>query len=486
MPVPSGDGAGEPWQVVPWQRRLFAAVERPGVQVIGASTSRGNGKTATGALIARAFLPGGPLYAPGREVLVVSASHPQARLVISDLEAWREDGWLVANSPQIARVQAGGAVVRAVAANPRTLHGARPDFVVADELAQWQQPDRMYAALRTSLGKRAGSRLLAVGTRPVAGSGHVFDGLLSGGADVALTYAATAADEKAGRLGWRRTWRKANPSLDVLPSLEASIRREWKEAQADDQAAARFKSLRLNMGRADTAENVLLTTEAWERCEADILPDRKGPMVLGLDLGGSGAFTAGVAYWPASGRLEAVATCGGVPDLTARGRADQVGSLYSDLARRGELLPQAGRRVPDYAEFVREVRARWGTPSVIVCDRYRESELLDGLDDARMPRRPLVVRGMGWRDGSEDVRRFRRAVLERRVVAPVSLLLRAAIGEARTLADPGGNEKLAKGSQGGRRARARDDVAAAAILAIAEADRRGIPATGGGPRLVAV
>ena len=93
---------------------------------------------------------------------------------------------------------------------------------------------------------------------------------------------------------------------------------------------------------------------------------------------------------------------------------------------------------------------------------------------------------MGWRDGSEDVRRFRRAVLERRVVAPVSLLLRAAIGEARTLADPGGNEKLAKGSQGGRRARARDDVAAAAILAVAEADRRGIPATGGGPRLVAV
>ena len=27
MLVPSGDGAGGPWSVVPWQRRLFAAVE---------------------------------------------------------------------------------------------------------------------------------------------------------------------------------------------------------------------------------------------------------------------------------------------------------------------------------------------------------------------------------------------------------------------------------------------------------------------------
>ena len=140
MLVPSGDNAGEPWTVAPWQRRLLAAIVKPGMQVIAATCGRGNGKTAVAALIARAYLPGGPLYEPGAEVLVVSASHPQARLVIDDLEAWREDGWLVANSPQIARVKAGGAQVRAVAANPRTLHGARPSVIVADELTQWGSP----------------------------------------------------------------------------------------------------------------------------------------------------------------------------------------------------------------------------------------------------------------------------------------------------------------------------------------------------------
>ena len=80
---------------------------------------------------------------------------------------------------------------------------------------------------------------------------------------------------------------------------------------------------------------------------------------------------------------------------------------------------------------------------------------------------------MGFRDGAEDVDRFRRAVLRGEVRPPVSLLLRSAMAEARTVADPAGNEKLAKATQGGRRERARDDAVAAAILAVAEGTRRG-------------
>ena len=80
---------------------------------------------------------------------------------------------------------------------------------------------------------------------------------------------------------------------------------------------------------------------------------------------------------------------------------------------------------------------------------------------------------MGFKDGAEDVRLFRRACLEGKVAPGRSLLLRAALAEARTVADPAGNEKLAKGVEGGRRRRARDDAAAAAILAVAEGVRRG-------------
>ena len=82
---------------------------------------------------------------------------------------------------------------------------------------------------------------------------------------------------------------------------------------------------------------------------------------------------------------------------------------------------------------------------------------------------------MGYRDGAEDVRQFRRACAEGKVAPAPSLLLRSAMAEARTISDSAGNSKLSKGAEGGRRLRARDDAAAAAILAVAAGVRQ--PAT---------
>ncbi len=107
-----------------------------------------------------------------------------------------------------------------------------------------------------------------------------------------------------------------------------------------------------------------------------------------------------------------------------------------------------------------------------MADRWREGELRDALTAAGVPLASLELRGQGFKDGAEDVRAFRRACAEGRVSPVTSLLLRSAMAEARTVSDPAGNEKLAKATQGGRRARARDDAAAAAILAIAAGVRR--------------
>ena len=79
---------------------------------------------------------------------------------------------------------------------------------------------------------------------------------------------------------------------------------------------------------------------------------------------------------------------------------------------------------------------------------------------------PVVYRGQGWKDGSEDVRSFRRAALEGKLAFGPSTLIRSAFAEARTLIDPASNEKLAKLSEGGRRRNARDDAVAACILAV--------------------
>ena len=107
----------------------------------------------------------------------------------------------------------------------------------------------------------------------------------------------------------------------------------------------------------------------------------------------------------------------------------------------------------------------------IVADRWREAELRQVLEAVRFPPAVLIIRGQGFRDGGTDVRDFRRAVLGEQVRPSESLLLTAALAEARVVGDPAGNWKLSKSTEGGRRAAARDDAAAAAILAVAEGAR---------------
>ena len=181
--------------------------------------------------------------------------------------------------------------------------------------------------------------------------------------------------------------------------------------------------------------------------------------------------SAAAAYWPDTGALDSVACFPVEPGLDERGLADGVGNLYQRMAARDELI-QAGQFTSSVSSLLSEALSRWGRPGVIVADRWREGELREALKDADFPLTTLVLRGQGYKDGSEDVREFQRAMTDGDVRPEQSLLLRAAMSEARLSVDPSGNMKLAKGSQAGRRQRGKDDAAAAAILAVAEGMRR--------------
>ena len=82
-----------------------------------------------------------------------------------------------------------------------------------------------------------------------------------------------------------------------------------------------------------------------------------------------------------------------------------------------------GHRASDVSALLRAALDRFGRPSVVVADRWREAELRDALDKAGVPSAELDVRGMGFKDGAEDVRAFRRAMADGRVVPVPSLLL---------------------------------------------------------------
>ncbi len=476
LTLSGGDHDGEAFSVLPWERRFIrGAFSRLGPAAL--SVARGNGKSALVAGIATAVAdPAGPLHGNRRECVCVASSFDQSRVVFEDVLAFlrsRNDladrkRWRVQDSANRALVEyrPTGARVRTIGSDPAKAHGLRPALALLDEPAQWDaaKADRMLAAIRTGLGKVSGSKLIALGTRP-ADDGHWFARMLTSADGYSQVHAA-APDDPPFQV---RSWRKANPSMAHLPSLAAELREEAKAARGDSSLLAAFRALRLNGGISDIEVAVLLDAGTWERIEGTA--PRAGPVVWGIDLGTSAAQSAVAGYWPEAGRLECLAAFPAEPSLAERGLRDGVGRLYVECARRGELLTLGGAAVP-VADLLRAALERLGVPSAVVADRWREAELRDALRASGVPPARLELRGMGFLDGAADVRAFRRACAEGKVTPVLSLLLRSAMAEARTVSDPAGNAKLSKGSQGGRRLRARDDAAAAAILAVAAGTRQ--------------
>ncbi len=477
--VPQGRLQGQPFTVWPWQRRfLRGAFGQPGDAAL--SVARGGGKTTmVAAIVAATVDVDGPLVSPAAETLVVASSFEQGlicfrhvmRFLAPSLELYGSR-FRVMDSSNRASItdRETGAMLRVVSSDPKRIMGAAPRILVYDEVASWPsgQIDAMLAALETSRGKIPGSKALWIGTRAASPS-HPFERALQGGVPYSQVHAARKGD-KADPPFRRSTWRKANPGLDQQPDLEEMIRLEAARAKADPDRLASFEALRLNMGVSDVLEQWLLDPAIWERLEQDA-PPREGRYVLGIDLGTSAAMSAAAAYWPDTGALESVAMFPELPDLQERGLRDGVGQLYMNCARRGELV-QAGRRVSDVGGLLREALDRWGAPSLVVADRWREAELREELEKTSFPFCPLELRGQGYKNGGEDVRDWRAACLSDAVHPKRSLLLRSALAEARTISDPAGNSKLSKNMQGGRRMNARDDAIAATVLAVAAGWRR--------------
>ena len=482
LTIGQGRYAGERFKLLGWQKRFLAgAFGQPGDAAL--SMGRGGGKsTFTAAIACAAVDVGAPLVEPMAECLVVASSFDQGLVNFRHMlhflaPSFERYGtgprgrFRIQDSANRAVItdRETKAMVRVLGSDPRRLHGAAPKILLLDEVAQWP-PERvgpMLAALKTSRGKVPGSRALWLGTRPSAPD-HPFQKALDGhGVGFALCYAAPK-DAPPFR---RSTWKRANPGLDHLPDLEAVIRAEAADAKRDESAMQMFRALRLNQGIADTVVSVLVDADTWRGAQALPEPDtRANEYVLGLDLGQNAAMSAGACY-RRDATLEAVACFPELPSLTERGLADGVGDLYRRMAERGELF-QAGRRVSDIPALLRECLERWGRPVAIVCDRWRLAELKQHLEAVKFPLAELVERGQGYRDGGADVRDFRAAVLGDHVRPARSLLLTAAMSEARVTGDPSGNWKLSKHVQGGRRANARDDAAAAAIIAVAVGYRR--------------
>ena len=471
--IVQGRLAGQPFMLLPWQRRFLRNAFGPEPIDSALTIARGDGKSSLIAAVCCAALDG-PLAQRESEVVVAASSFQQSQIIFRMVLAYLGDKvdarslWRVQDSANKSEItfRPTNSRVRCIGSDPRRMHGIQASIVVADEIAQWEHTkiDAAISALDTSLGKIPGSRFVALGTRAAAAD-HPFEKMLND----PLSYTQVHAAKKTDPLFRKRTILKANPSLPWMPDLALRIKSDIGKAKGDESRLQAYKSLRLNLGVSDTLSSSLLTAETWERIEGDA--PRRGRCVWGIDLGTSAAQSAVAAFWPDTGRLDVVSAFPENPDLDVRGQSDSVGRLYATAHQRGELI-LAGENAVNVPILLREALERFGAPSAIAADRWREAELRDSLKLAGIPVAALELRGMGFKDGGEDVRVFQSSCISGDVTPSRSLIMVAAMGEARVAVDPAGNQKLAKGSEGGRRLRARDDAAAAGILAVSLGRRR--------------
>lgn len=477
--IPEGPKAGQPVRLAGYQRAFVRGALADGVMVGVLSIGRGNAKTALAAGIALGSLMGAWDEQPKREIIMAARNRDQAKtafgFMVGFLEGLPEGEQELFTIRRGSRLEIeysanGGGLARCIAADGRSILGGAPTLAILDERAAWEREkgDTLENAILSGLGKRDGRALIISTSAP----------------DDANTFSRWLDEPPPGTFVQEHRPAFGLPADDVDSLLIANpgaaegigASTEWLVAQArraiarGGSALSSFRNLNRNERVSTEDRSVLVTVDEWLMAETapDVLPARDGPCILGVDLGGSRSMSAAAFYWPETGRLEAVGTFPAKPGLADRGAADGVSGRYTEMHDRGELSVMGESTVPPgpwLADLVR--RMDGASPACIVGDRFRHAEFSEAMQRAGLGRVPFVWRGFGWKDGSEDIERFRRALFDGEVKAAPSLLLRSAFSDAITLIDPAGNHKLAKARSLGR-----IDAAAAAVLAVAEGARR--------------
>ena len=425
--------------------------------------ARKNAKSAAVAVLVLAHLAG-PLRTPGWRCGIASVNAQKAaemyRQIIGITEASGIE--IEARRAPVRRVYTAFGEAEVLPATDDAGQASSFDLAIVDEIGMLTERHREFVAgMRSSVSAKAG-RFVSLS---IHGPGPFIPEILArkGAADLAVHLYQAPAD---AMLDDEAAWRDANPGLETIKDI-GYMRTAAARAAATPADQAHFRAHDLNLPGAPGAMR-LVDADHWARANAAAKArpaESSGRLVLGMDIGDGVSMSAFAGYHMATGRLDCFAAFPAVPDLRTRGDADGVGALYDELAERGELLV-SGDHAVDLAELVAEAIERWGRPAAIVADRFKRGPVMQALRDAGISA-PVIWRGMGFKDGAEDVSDFRRAVADGHVCPVPSLLLAAALDGARTISDPAGNAKLAKGSEGERRKRHRDDAAAAAVLAVA-------------------
>jgi phage terminase large subunit-like protein len=480
--VPSGEGAGKPFQLLPFQKDflydVYGKTRSDGRRIVRRailSIGRKNGKSVLIAALALLHLIGreaelnGEIYSAATEREQAANIFKYASQIVEMTPELKPYLKVVASTKTIVSLP-NGSFFRALSAEAGSKMGLNPTVVIYDELAQAKNRD-LYDALDTAMAARQEPLFITISTQskdPTHILSQIIDDGLGDEDPTTVCHLYEVPEDEENIFDSEEVWKMANPALGVFRSLE-EMRVAAERARRMPSFEATFRNLYLNQ-RIDQKSPLIPRVE-WNACQTNNKIEDGADVYCGLDLSGTTDLCALVLI-SADEKRSIVQPYFWKPKelVDEHERRDRV--PYEAWVRQG-YIDAPDRRSIDMgyvANKIAELSMRYNIVG-IAYDRWRIEFLLKefeaiGLDvyhneDGRAGALRLVSWGQGFKDMSPAIDALEISVLERELEHNGNPVLTWNISNAIAVSDSSGNRKLDKS-----KARFRIDGAVALAMAV--------------------
>ncbi|NTI41608.1 terminase large subunit [Rhizobium rhizogenes] len=437
---------------------------------------RGARKTTIGAGLALLHTVGWERVNSGQAMVAASAeedatiAYDEAVGIVGETE-WLQGAMKPTESLFILEHKKSKAKFRALASGGRGKLGKTPQFVLADELINWEGENsrKMWSAIRTGLNKVPGT-LLVIITQAGRGQENLAYELLkyarrvqSGEIeDPGFLPVLFETDPEAD---WQDEdiWHFVNPGLaEGYPDIDG-LRQMAHEAKERPAERDNFRQFHLNTW-LDYSASPFVSMPVYDEGRAEVDLDQfeaeQTPCYLGVDLSSTNDLTAVVAAWGDRESGYAVYPWFFLPKDNIHRKAGQDGVNYP-LWEEQRLITLTDGNVIDYSAVearIEELCARFNVLEIAFDPALARNSINNLLDKGL----PVVEFRQGWVTMSPAINELERAILARRFIHGGHPILRWHFDNIAIRTDSSGNRSFHKG-----KSRDRIDGAVATAMAVA-------------------